>query len=81
MEASASFYLCPTCFNISESARECHGRQMIRCDPGTPSDERRKPLTDAEGHLKSHAPRWFLEAVGSLPTPQAHRAVPKAALA
>jgi hypothetical protein len=74
METSTTFYLCPTCFNISESARECHSRQMIRCDAGQPGDERRKPVINGDGRLHSHAPRWFLEAIGSLAPPLAPHA-------
>jgi hypothetical protein len=35
---------------------------MIRCDAGQPGDERRRPVIDERGNIKSHAPRWFLEA-------------------
>jgi len=61
------FYLCPVCFETSESGVEYHRHQMIRCDAGQPGDERRKPLVDDSGQLKSRAPRWFLEAVGWVP--------------
>jgi hypothetical protein len=33
---------------------------------------------DERGNLKSRAPRWFLEAIGSLPAGPAHRIVPVA---
>lgn len=61
------FYLCLTCFAVSQTEDECHGQRMIRCDAGRPGDERRKPVLDNRGRMKSRAPRWFLEAVGSLP--------------
>ncbi len=67
MSAKFLFYLCPICFQADDSPRNCHDHPMIRCDAGGPNDERRKPLTDEQGHVKSHAPRWFLEAVGWMP--------------
>ncbi len=79
MKSSVILYLCSMCFEVSETAGVHHGRPMIRCDVGSLGDERRKPLVDGEGHLKSHAPRWFLEAIGSLPTQPAHRAAHGAA--
>jgi hypothetical protein len=62
-----TFFLCPTCFAASEQRDECHGHGMVRCEPGKPDDRRRRPLMDGEGRLTSHAPRWFLEAVGWMP--------------
>jgi hypothetical protein len=66
MNANTTFYLCPMCFEVSEVEREHHGHRMICCDAGQPGDERRKPVIDERGNVKSHAPRWFLEAIGSL---------------
>jgi len=73
MNINSTFYICPICFEVSESEREHHGRPMIRCDAGQPGDERRKPVINGNGRLKSHAPRWFLEAVGSLPAQHLNR--------
>jgi len=81
MDTNCTFYLCPICFEVSESEREHHGRPMIRCDAGEPGDERRKPVINDGGHLKTHAPRWLLEAIGSLPVRPAHRAAIVAAQA
>jgi hypothetical protein len=67
MSTAYLFYICPFCFKVCESCRDCHERRMIRCDVGQPGDERRKPLIDASGRLQSRAPRWFLEAVGWIP--------------
>jgi hypothetical protein len=67
MNTSHTFYICPICFTVCDEWRECHDRPMILCDAGEPGDERRKPLRDNTGRLISHAPRWFLEAVGWLP--------------
>jgi hypothetical protein len=71
MNANAIFYLCPYCFEVSEAEGDHHGHRMIRCDAGEPGDERRRPVIDERGNLKSRAPRWFLEAIGSLPAPSA----------
>ncbi|HET7088829.1 MAG TPA: hypothetical protein VFL17_09280 [Anaerolineae bacterium] len=67
MGTRCTFYICTICFEVSGTPSEHHSRQMIRCDAGQPGDEARRPLVDAEGHLKTHAPRWFLQAIGSLP--------------
>jgi hypothetical protein len=67
MNANTTFYLCPMCFEVSGVEGEHHGQRMICCDAGQPGDERRKPVIDERGNVKSHAPRWFLEAIGSLP--------------
>lgn len=67
MSAVYTFYICPVCFNAGEDLEECHQHLMIRCEPGTPDLERRKPLMDATGRILTHAPRWFLEAVGWIP--------------
>lgn len=75
MNANTTFYLCPICFETSEVEAKQHGHPMLRCDAGQPGDERRKPVMDERGNLKSRAPRWFLEAIGSLPAHPAHRAV------
>ncbi len=63
------FYLCPICFAVCESEIACkaHNHQMIWCNPIELTDEQRKPLMYADGRLASRAPRWFLEAVGTLP--------------
>jgi hypothetical protein len=74
MDTDCTFYLCPICFEVSESASRHHGRRMLRCDAGNPGDETRKPLMDTDGRLKSHAPRWFLETIGLLPAQYPNRA-------
>ena len=58
------FYLCPTCFRVSEESMMCHEHQMIRCDVDTLDNTRRGPVIDTRGHVHTRAPRWFLEAVG-----------------
>ena len=79
MANDSIFYLCPICFAVCESKIACrsHHHRMIWCDPIRLSDEQRKPLVDADGRLASHAPRWFLEAIGAIPaghSPQMRRA-------
>jgi hypothetical protein len=61
MDVDCDFYICPLCFAVSETVRECHGQSMIHCAELEPGDSRLKPLLDDEGELKSRAPRWFLE--------------------
>jgi hypothetical protein len=63
MNASSIFYLCPTCFHASETPDAGHEHPLLRVDPGLPDEERRKPVTDHQGHILSPAPRWFYEAV------------------
>lgn len=62
--AARSFYICPVCFEVAETQRECHGQMMICCDAGALADEQRKPAVTHDGRLTSRAPRWFTEAVG-----------------
>ena len=70
MNASSIFYLCPTCFYASELPDDHHQHTLLRVDPGLPGDERRKPITDQNGHILSPAPRWFHEAIlGARVTP------------
>jgi hypothetical protein len=70
MDTDRTFYLCPICFEAFECAGEHHGHRLLRCDPGAPGDERRKPTINGAGRITYRAPRWFLEAVGSLrPSP------------
>lgn len=66
MKSAYLFYLCPTCFEATQDEEQGHRHGMLLCDPGPPGDERRKPLADESGRLKTRAPRWFLEAVGWL---------------
>ena len=63
MNASMTFYLCPTCFYASETPDSMHEHMLLRMDPGLPGSERRKPVTDNNGRILSAAPRWFSEAV------------------
>ncbi len=66
-DVDCRFYLCPVCFEACEYRIKCHGRMMVECNAGQPGDERRKPVIDAGGDLKSREPHWFLEAVGWIP--------------
>lgn len=66
MPREESFYICPICFQVCETERECHlhehAHRMVECEPGSPGDERRKPVHDRFGNLMSRAPRWYLDA-------------------
>jgi hypothetical protein len=66
MNTSLVFYLCPNCFYASEIPDEGHEHALLRVDPGKPGDERRKPITDQQGHILSPAPRWFHEALAEI---------------
>jgi hypothetical protein len=64
-------YLCPHCLTPAGEAGACHvcGHERLTCRPGSPDDPCRKPLMDAQGQLKSQAPRWWLvKTVGKLVT-------------
>ena len=63
MNPEEIFYLCPTCFEASETAAECHGHRMMHCECGQPGDERRKPVVNGGGQLTSRAPRWFWQTL------------------
>jgi hypothetical protein len=65
MEPEKTIYICPVCFQVCDSVKECHAHRMIACNPGRPGDKRRKPVEDRFGKLVSRAPRWYLEAVGT----------------
>jgi len=67
MNSDRFFYLCPVCFETSESDDQCHRHRMVLCDAGDLDDERREPLIGVNGQLNSRAPRWFLEAAGWAP--------------
>jgi hypothetical protein len=70
MDAGGVFYICPICFQICESAQQCHNHRMVACSSGEPGDERRKPVLDQFGNYASRAPLWYVEAVGwYLPSP------------
>jgi hypothetical protein len=57
MNNSLVFYLCPTCFYASDTPDDGHEHALLRVDPGLPGDERRKPVTNRNGHILSPAPR------------------------
>ena len=59
VEKEAKFYICPTCFSTSGLPAICHDQPMIACRPADLDDCR--PLQDAEGNLKTRAPKWFVD--------------------
>lgn len=62
MNTSTTFYICPICFETSETVLEGHKHPMIKVDLSTLSDDARRPVRDASGRLVSAAPRWFVDA-------------------
>lgn len=61
MAARRIFYMCEHCFQVHAESRICCGHRMAQCDAGEPGSDRSRPLYTAEGELRSHAPRWWLE--------------------
>ena len=51
MNQDCNFYICPTCFNVSEKPAVCHDRTMIHCRSLRPGDPRLKPLLDDDGRI------------------------------
>lgn len=68
MSKDTVFYMCPICFRVFDTERECHKHRTLRCIPGKPGSEQRKPMIDQFGNMVSSAPRWYLEARGVIPT-------------
>ena len=59
METEQEFYICPTCFFVSESHPELHEHEMLHY-PGYPAGhEKLKPSVDGDGDLKTRAPGWI----------------------
>ena len=57
-----TLYVCRTCFSVAQTPGPCpldHGPRL-RCDPGEPGNNCRKPPMDAEGRLLSRAPLWWV---------------------
>lgn len=69
MSEELVIFICPKCFQILESRNvpHEHDRRLIRCEPGSPVDRRRRPPFRQDGHVMTHAPRWYLEAIGTFP--------------
>lgn len=63
MRECVQFYICPVCFFVKEEPGYHHERRMVHCEELPIGDEKLKPVIDTKGDLRSHAPRWFLEAV------------------
>jgi hypothetical protein len=67
METEREFYICPTCFHVSEAHPEWHEHKMLRY-PGYPAGHPQlKPPVDDKGNLKARAPRWFLKQKQPIP--------------
>jgi hypothetical protein len=63
MNVERVFFLCPTCFHVAVDRAVDHPHPMLRIDAGALDDERRRPLIDAGGQIRTHAPRWFIETL------------------
>jgi len=63
MRTDCDFYICPTCFAVSERLDDGHEHDMIHCGKLNPGDRLLSPLMDSSGDVISRAPRWFLEKV------------------
>jgi hypothetical protein len=64
MEPTHEFYLCATCFHVTETDPERHEHAMVIIlmihYPGYPVGHRQlQPLIDSNGNLKAGTPRWF----------------------
>ncbi|MDE3088155.1 MAG: hypothetical protein KGJ80_02060 [Chloroflexota bacterium] len=57
-----TIYVCRVCHRVGPRPLTCHPRASVKCDAGTPGDERSMPLYDAHGHLATRAPKWWVEA-------------------
>lgn len=66
MDGNSVFYLCPKCFETFETPPEDHRHAVLRIDTAQLDVDSRKPLMDSRGNLLSSAPRWFLEATGTI---------------
>ena len=59
METEQEFYICPTCFHVSEAHPELHEHEMLHY-PGYPAGhEQLKPSVDGDGNVKTRAPGWL----------------------
>jgi len=53
-------YMCEICLLASDTQKVHHGRPMIRCDAGCEGDACTLPVIDADGHILTHAPKWWV---------------------
>ena len=55
-------YVCPRCFSTDTGPGPCPRCGLIRrhCYLGQPGDFRRRPPMDADGHILSRAPLWWV---------------------
>jgi hypothetical protein len=68
-EGGGGLYICLSCFEAFTARPPDHPHsvsRLILCDPGNPGDERRKPVSGSRGIPLTHAPRWYLEALGMI---------------
>ncbi len=60
-ESSRTIYMCRQCLRASDVPGECHGEPMVECCCGYPGDFGTRPVTEADGRIVTHAPRWWAE--------------------
>lgn len=61
MDSEREFYLCPSCFDISDAEQEHHRRAMFHYRGFQAGHSQIKPVLDEGGNLRTRAPRWFVE--------------------
>jgi hypothetical protein len=59
---SRRVFICRVCHLVGREPLACHPGQSVECDAGVPGDDRSKPLFDAQGHLVTRAPKWWVDA-------------------
>ena len=53
-------YMCEMCLLASDTQMMHHGRLMTRCDAGCEGDDCTRPVVDPDGHILTHAPKWWV---------------------
>ena len=60
MNTAQPFYICPQCFNASESNAQCHERPMVHYKGYPAGHPQLKPVMSKTGQVQSAMPRWML---------------------
>jgi hypothetical protein len=66
-------YICERCFSTDTAPGPCPRCGIPRryCNLGGPEDVCRRPLMDADGHILSRAPMWWVQHAPSRRPPPA----------
>ena len=75
MNTNPVFYLCPKCFEAFDSEPTDHPHAILCINTAELDIESRRPVMDQDGNLHSRAPRWFLEAIGVMPSRRPSRSL------